>query len=117
MQFIARTSGRLFGILMLTLSVVIAIETVIRKLFSISLGGVDELSGYAIAIGAPLAFTVALVNRSHIRINIFLMRTSVKLQAWASSSTGRFAHGAEAHLTAAALPRSAGVEVDDDVTL
>lgn len=40
-----------------------------RKFFSYSLGGIDELGGYAIAIAAPLAFTVALVENSHIRIN------------------------------------------------
>lgn len=81
MQSLARVSGIIFGILMLALSVIIAIETLIRKLFSISLGGVDELSGYAVAVAAPLAFTVALVERSHIRINLFLMRMPLKLQA------------------------------------
>jgi hypothetical protein len=56
-------------------------ETVVRKLFSFSLGGVDEMSGYAIAIGAPLAFAVALVEQSHIRINILHMQMPPRLQA------------------------------------
>ena len=56
---------------MLALSAAVTVETIVRKLFSVSLGGVDELSGYAIAIGAPLAFAVALIEhrRGDIRIS------------------------------------------------
>lgn len=69
MERYARGIGILFGTLMLLLSVVITAETLLRKLFSVTLGGVDELGGYAIAVAAPLAFTVALIGRGHIRIN------------------------------------------------
>jgi TRAP-type C4-dicarboxylate transport system permease small subunit len=55
--------------MMILLSLAITAETLLRKFFSYSLGGIDELGGYAIAIAAPLAFTVALVENSHIRIN------------------------------------------------
>jgi TRAP-type C4-dicarboxylate transport system permease small subunit len=81
MMRFSRFSAITFGTLMLVLSVFIAVETLVRKLFSISLGGVDELSGYAIAIGAPLAFTVALVEQSHIRINLLHMNMPARLQA------------------------------------
>jgi len=77
----SRVTAIAFGTLMLALSAMIAVETVVRKLFSISLGGVDEVSGYAIAIGAPLAFTVALLEQSHIRINLLHMRMPLRLQA------------------------------------
>lgn len=70
-----------FGVMMLILSAAILIETVIRKLFSISIGGVDEMSGYAIAWGAPLAFVVTLVSQSHIRINLLHMRMPARAQA------------------------------------
>ncbi len=63
--------GVIFGFMMISLSLLITTETIVRKLFSISLGGVDELSGYAIAIGAPLAFSVASIELSNIRINLF----------------------------------------------
>lgn len=69
MERYSRGLGILFGMLMLVLSVVITAETLLRKLFSVSLGGIDELGGYAIAVAAPLAFTVALIGRGHIRIN------------------------------------------------
>ena len=45
MEVIARLSSLVFGVTMLLLSVAITVETVVRKAFSISLGGVDELSG------------------------------------------------------------------------
>ena len=77
----SRLSAMVFGTMMLLLSVLIAVETIMRKLFSVSLGGVDELSGYAIAIGAPLAFTVALIEQSHIRINLLHMRMPPRLQS------------------------------------
>lgn len=69
MERYSRILGIVFGALMLLLSAVITAETLLRKFFSVTLGGVDELGGYAIAIAAPLAFTVALVTRGHIRIN------------------------------------------------
>lgn len=70
-----------FGCLMLILSLLVTVESVLRKLFQFSFGGVDELSGYAIAIAAPLAFVVALVDQAHIRINLFYMRLSLKSKA------------------------------------
>lgn len=69
MHHYARILGITFGIMMILLSLAITAETLLRKFFSYSLGGIDELGGYAIAIAAPLAFTVALVENSHIRIN------------------------------------------------
>ena len=86
MEVIARLSSLVFGVTMLLLSVAIAVETVVRKAFSISLGGVDELSGYAIAVGAPLAFAVALVERSHIRINLLYVRLGPRLRALADAA-------------------------------
>lgn len=77
----SRLSAMAFGTMMLLLSALLAAETIMRKLFSVSLGGVDELSGYAIAIGAPLAFTVSLVEQSHIRINLLYMNMQPRLQA------------------------------------
>ena len=69
MKRYSRALGMIFGGLMILLSVTIAAETLLRKFFSYSLGGVDELGGYAIAVAAPLAFTVALIENAHIRIN------------------------------------------------
>jgi TRAP-type C4-dicarboxylate transport system permease small subunit len=81
MQATARILSVVFGVMMLALSAAIAVEATIRKLFSFSLGGVDELSGYAIAIGGPIAFAVTLIDRSHIRINLLHMKMPLTLRA------------------------------------
>lgn len=81
MQLVARISGIAFGIIMISLSLAVTAETIIRKLFSVTLGGVDELSGYAIAIGAPLGFAVATIEQSHIRINLLYMKLPGRAQA------------------------------------
>lgn len=67
--------------MMTALCVVIAVETVLRKFFNYSLAGVDELSGYAIAVGAPLCFSIAAIEQSHIRINLIHMRLPKPAQA------------------------------------
>ncbi len=71
----------IFGLIFLGLSVVVALETVLRKLFNISLQGADELGGYALAIGATLAFSVALIGRSHVRVDVLLVRFPKRLQS------------------------------------
>ncbi len=81
MQGYARAASLIFGVMMLLLSVAVTVETLVRKLFSVSLGGVDELSGYAIAVGAPLAFAVALIDRSHIRINLLYQGMGARARA------------------------------------
>ncbi|PMR72444.1 TRAP transporter small permease subunit [Billgrantia endophytica] len=81
MNTYARFLGILFGAMMILLALLITLETIIRKVFSLSLGGVDELGGYAIAIAAPLAFCVAMVEQAHIRINLLHMRLPATVQA------------------------------------
>lgn len=80
MQRYSRAASLFFGVLMLALAAAVTLETLVRKIFSVSLGGIDELSGYAIAIGAPLAFAVALLERSHIRINILYLRLGERVR-------------------------------------
>lgn len=72
----------LFGLIFLGLSLVVAVETVMRKLFNMSLQGADELGGYALAIGATLGFTVALIGRAHVRVDVFLVHFPKRLQTW-----------------------------------
>lgn len=59
-----------FGGIFLLLSILIVCETLLRKIFNVSLQGIDELSGYALAVGACLSFSSALIGRSHMRIDL-----------------------------------------------
>ena len=77
-----------FGAVFLILSVVVTIETICRKVFSFSLQGADELGGYALAVGSTLAFSLALIGRNHIRVDVFHERFPPRGQAvlnWISS--------------------------------
>ncbi len=79
-----------FGGIFLALSVVVAVETISRKLFNISLQGADELGGYALAVGSTIAFSLALMGRNHIRVDVFHEKFSHGTQAllnWLSIMT------------------------------
>jgi TRAP-type C4-dicarboxylate transport system permease small subunit len=75
---IERWLGTLFGLIFVALSCLVAVETVVRKVFNFSLQGADELGGYTLALGATIAFSLALMGRSHIRVDVFHDR----LPAW-----------------------------------
>ena len=72
--------GTVFGLVFLGLAVVVTVETVLRKLFNVSLQGADELGGYALAVGATLGFSLALLGRAHIRVDVFHERLPRRLQ-------------------------------------
>lgn len=71
----------IFGGIFLLLSVIVAIETISRKLFNVSLQGADELGGYALAVGSTIAFSLALMGRNHIRVDVFHDKFPRRLQA------------------------------------
>lgn len=67
---IERWLGTLFGLIFLGLSLLVTIETIVRKVFNFSLQGADELGGYSLAIGGTIAFSLALMGRTHIRVDV-----------------------------------------------
>lgn len=81
MDRLATWISRLFGWALLFLSGFVALETLLRKVFNTSLQGADELGGYILAVGASLAFIVAMIDRAHIRIDVMHARFPVRLQA------------------------------------
>jgi TRAP-type C4-dicarboxylate transport system permease small subunit len=70
-----------FGTIFLGLAVVVTVETLARKLFNVSLQGADELGGYALAVGSTIAFSLALMGRAHIRVDVFHDRFAPRVQA------------------------------------
>lgn len=64
-------AGAAFGAAFCLLSALVFLETILRKFFSVSLQGVDELGGYVLAVTAALSFSLALCDRAHMRIDIF----------------------------------------------
>ncbi len=57
------------GALVLLAAVLIGIDVLMRKFLAQSIGGADELAGYALAIGTAWGLGSALIERAHIRID------------------------------------------------
>ena len=57
------------GALVLLAAVLIGIDVLMRKFLAASIGGADELAGYALAIGTAWGLGSALIERAHIRID------------------------------------------------
>lgn len=57
------------GGLILLSAILVTIEVFARKIFNVSLGGADELSGYAFGVATTCAFAYALFERAHIRVD------------------------------------------------
>lgn len=72
-QGVARAGLWLGGALILLAAVLIGVDVALRKLFAASIGGADELAGYALAIGTAWSLAAALLDRAHIRIDSFYL--------------------------------------------
>jgi TRAP-type C4-dicarboxylate transport system permease small subunit len=82
MNRVQRMLAWAFGAIFVALSIVVSIETLARKLLNYSIQGADELGGYALAAGSVIAFSLALIGRNHIRVDVFHERFPKRLQAW-----------------------------------
>ena len=71
----------LFGLVLIAFALFVSAETVSRKVFNFSFQGADELGGYALAIGGALSFTIALLERGHIRIDLLHDKLGTRAQA------------------------------------
>ena len=77
-----RLLANLFGVVFLGLSLLVTLETVLRKVFNFSLQGAAELGGYALAVGSAIGFALAITSRSHIRVDVYHERLPPALQAF-----------------------------------
>ena len=78
---VARGGAWLGGALLIAAAFLVGVEVVIRKAFSLTIGGADELSGYALAISISWALAFALLERAHIRIDSLYAHLPVRLCA------------------------------------
>lgn len=70
------------GGLIFLASLVVSADVILRKLFAFTLGGADELSGYAFAIGTAWAFAFTLLRRSNVRVDALYQHLPAKLRAF-----------------------------------
>jgi TRAP-type C4-dicarboxylate transport system permease small subunit len=80
-QGISRVGAIAGGAMLLVASIVICIDITLRYTISKTLGGADELSGYALAIASAWGLSAALLTRSHIRIDTLYVRMRSPVRA------------------------------------
>src|SRR5829696_938971 len=89
LQTLGAVFANVCGYILLALALLVTFETLGRKFLNISLQGVDELGGYVLAVTSSLAFTLALLDRAHIRIDLFHLKLPRGLRAalnWISAA-------------------------------
>lgn len=59
----------------------ICVDVLMRKIFTISIRGGDEFSGYVLAIMSGWGFAYAFLNKNHIRIDVLYLKLSLKLKS------------------------------------
>lgn len=62
------------GWLLISLSFAICLEVILRKVFSMSLQGIDEYGGYALAVTSALGMAFCFYDHAHIRIDLLVRR-------------------------------------------
>lgn len=75
---VSRWGAWFSGVLLILAAFVVGVDVLIRRFFNLSLGGADELSGFALAIGVGWSMGFTLLHRAHVRIDsayILLPRT------------------------------------------
>lgn len=78
---IARPLARLGGLLVLAAAFLVAAEVLLRGLLRWSLGGADELSGYAVAIATSFGLSFVVLERGHVRVDALYRWLPLRLVA------------------------------------
>ncbi|MDH4450311.1 MAG: TRAP transporter small permease [Rhodoferax sp.] len=76
----ARYATLAFGWVVLAYAVALSLEVLGRKLFNTSFKGIDELGGFVLAVSAAIGASYAMAQRSHTRVDVFLVRFSRPVQ-------------------------------------
>ena len=82
---LARTLSRagvwVGGTLTLASALLISYDVIVRRFFGVTLGGSDELSGYAFAISTSWALAYAALERANVRIDVVYEHLPVRVAA------------------------------------
>lgn len=70
----ARIATLACGWVLLGYAIALSLEVVGRKLFNTSFKGIDELGGFVLAVSAAIGASYAMAQRSHTRVDVFLVR-------------------------------------------
>lgn len=76
----ARLTTLACGWVVMAYAVALTFEIIGRKFFNTSFKGIDELGGFVLAISAAIGASYAMAQRSHTRVDVFLVRFSRPVQ-------------------------------------
>jgi len=69
------------GLALLICALMVTVDVLCRKFFSVTMSGSDEISGYVFAAGTTWAYSYCLLNRSNVRIDALYNFLPVGLRA------------------------------------
>ncbi len=69
------------GYIMLATAIMISVDVIIRKLFSVTLIGAAELSGFAFAAAASWALSFAVFKKAHVRVDVIYRLTPLPVKS------------------------------------
>jgi TRAP-type C4-dicarboxylate transport system permease small subunit len=69
------------GVVLFGTAFLIAVEVVLRKFFALSMGGADEVSGYALATICTWAFGFTLFRKGHVRVDVLYIQLTKKARS------------------------------------
>ncbi len=75
---VSRFGSWVGGVLLFIMATYICVDVLLRKFFSVSIGGTEEFSGYTWAVISGWAFAYALFEKAHVRIDIFYLKLPIK---------------------------------------
>jgi TRAP-type C4-dicarboxylate transport system permease small subunit len=78
---LARASGWICGLLLTVSAFLIGLDILLRQTIVVTIGGANELAGYALAVSSSWGCTVALVYRMHVRIDSVYTHLSARVRA------------------------------------
>ena len=78
---VSRAAVWIGGALTLASVLLITYDVVVRRIFGISLGGSDELSGYVFAIGTSWALAFTALSRANVRVDVLYKHLPVRVGA------------------------------------
>lgn len=78
---LATWAVRVAGLMILAAALLVSVDVVLRKFAGVTLGGADELSGYAFAVGTSWALAFTLLRRANVRVDAFYARLPERVAA------------------------------------
>ena len=81
LERVSRFAVWIAGAALLLSAIMVTIDVICRKLFSVTMSGSDEISGYVFAAGTTWSYSYCAIHRSNIRIDALYNLLSIRLRA------------------------------------